>query len=156
MLELWLVSGQTTPGQCSSTWQRLIVRCKVGDGDKGRKDRKKGGRPGRICLLFSLWRNHWKVRVGSGLWECKQIVVAIDVLVPVNYGWHHWAWKQSAKPVPDINTKNRMFIFFKDLLIIICKYTVAVFRHTRRGQCQLSIQMVVNHHVVPGIWTQDL
>jgi hypothetical protein len=44
----------------------------------------------------------------------------------------------------------------KDLfIIIICKYTVAVFRHTRRG-CQISLQMVVSHHVVAGIWTQDL
>jgi len=34
-------------------------------------------------------------------------------------------------------------------------YTVAVFRHTRRGH-QISLQMVVNHHVIAGIWTQDL
>jgi hypothetical protein len=30
------------------------------------------------------------------------------------------------------------------------KYTVAVFRHTRRGR-QISLQMVVSHHVVAGI-----
>jgi hypothetical protein len=41
------------------------------------------------------------------------------------------------------------------LFIIISKYTVAVFRCTRRG-CQISLQMVVSHHVVAGIWTQDL
>jgi hypothetical protein len=35
----------------------------------------------------------------------------------------------------------------KDLFIVICKYTVAVFRHTRRG-CQISLQMVVSHHVL--------
>jgi hypothetical protein len=40
--------------------------------------------------------------------------------------------------------------FFKDLFIIICKYTVSVFRHTRRGS-QLSLGMVVSHHVVGGI-----
>jgi hypothetical protein len=40
-------------------------------------------------------------------------------------------------------------IIFKDLFII-CKYTVAVFRHTRRG-CQILLQMVVSHHVVAGI-----
>jgi hypothetical protein len=34
--------------------------------------------------------------------------------------------------------------------IIICKYTVAVFRHARRGR-QISLQMVVSHHVVAGI-----
>ena len=41
------------------------------------------------------------------------------------------------------------------LLFIICKYTVAVFRHTRRGSHTL-LQMVVSHDVVAGIWTQDL
>jgi hypothetical protein len=39
--------------------------------------------------------------------------------------------------------------FLKDLFII-CKYTIAVFRHTRRGH-QISIWMVVSHHVVAGI-----
>jgi hypothetical protein len=33
---------------------------------------------------------------------------------------------------------------------MICKYTVAVFRHTRRGH-QISLQMVVSHHVIAGI-----
>jgi hypothetical protein len=40
-------------------------------------------------------------------------------------------------------------------LFIICKYTVAVFRHPRRGY-QISLQMFVSHHVVAGIWTHDL
>lgn len=35
------------------------------------------------------------------------------------------------------------------------KYTVTVFRHVRRG-CQFSLWMVVRHHVVAWIWTQDL
>jgi hypothetical protein len=47
------------------------------------------------------------------------------------------------------------FFFFKDLLFIICKYTVAVFRHSRRGS-QILLRMVVSHHVVAGIWTPDL
>jgi hypothetical protein len=34
-------------------------------------------------------------------------------------------------------------------------YTVAVYRRTRRGH-QISLQVVVSHHVVAGIWTQDL
>jgi hypothetical protein len=44
----------------------------------------------------------------------------------------------------------------KDLFIIIDKCTVAliidkcVFRHSRRGH-QISLQMVVSHHVVAGI-----
>jgi hypothetical protein len=40
--------------------------------------------------------------------------------------------------------------FLKVYLFIICKYTVAVFRHSRRGH-QISLQMVVSHHVVAGI-----
>jgi hypothetical protein len=47
------------------------------------------------------------------------------------------------------------FFFFKIYLLIICKYTVAVFRHSRRGS-QISLGMVVSHHVVAGIWTLDL
>jgi hypothetical protein len=39
------------------------------------------------------------------------------------------------------------FIYF---FFIICKYTVAVFRHSRRGS-QISLRMVVSHHVVAGI-----
>jgi hypothetical protein len=42
------------------------------------------------------------------------------------------------------------FFFFKIYLFIICKYTVAVFRHSRRGR-QILLQMVVSHHVVAGI-----
>jgi hypothetical protein len=42
------------------------------------------------------------------------------------------------------------FIFLKIYLFIICKYIVAVFRHSRRGS-QISLWMVVSHHVVDGI-----
>jgi hypothetical protein len=41
-----------------------------------------------------------------------------------------------------------IYIYFKDLFIIICKYTV--FRCTTRGH-QISLRMVVSHHVVAGI-----
>jgi hypothetical protein len=40
-------------------------------------------------------------------------------------------------------------LFFKRDFII-SKYTVTVFRLTRRGH-QISLQMVVSHHVVAGI-----
>ena len=46
-----------------------------------------------------------------------------------------------------------MVVFFLDL-VIICKHTVAVFRHPRRGH-QISLWIVVSHHVVAGIWTQQ-
>jgi hypothetical protein len=42
------------------------------------------------------------------------------------------------------------FFFFKDLFIIIYKYTVAVFRHNRKGR-QISLRVVVSHQVVVGI-----
>jgi hypothetical protein len=42
------------------------------------------------------------------------------------------------------------FFFLKIYLFIIHKYTVAVFRHSRRGS-QVSLRMVVSHHVVAGI-----
>jgi hypothetical protein len=38
----------------------------------------------------------------------------------------------------------------KDLFFIILKYDVAVFRYTRRGR-QISLWVVVSHHVVAGI-----
>jgi hypothetical protein len=43
----------------------------------------------------------------------------------------------------------------KDLFIIILKYTIAYFRCTRRRR-QISLRVVVSHHVVARIWTQDL
>jgi hypothetical protein len=46
-----------------------------------------------------------------------------------------------------ISFLNSISFFFKTYLFIICKYIIAVFRHSRRG-CQISLQMVVSHHVV--------
>jgi hypothetical protein len=43
-----------------------------------------------------------------------------------------------------------LFYFLKIYLFIICKYTVVVFRHSRR-RSQISSRMVVSHHVVAGI-----
>ena len=45
---------------------------------------------------------------------------------------------------------NYNILFFKIYLFIICKYTVAVLRYSRRGH-QISLRMVVSHHVVAGI-----
>jgi hypothetical protein len=46
--------------------------------------------------------------------------------------------------------KQILFFFLKIYLFIICKYTVAVFKHSRRGS-QISLKMVVSHHVVARI-----
>jgi len=40
--------------------------------------------------------------------------------------------------------------FFVNLFSVYVEYTVAVFRHTRRGY-QIPLQMAVSHHVVAGI-----
>jgi hypothetical protein len=42
-----------------------------------------------------------------------------------------------------------LFFFFLGLFIYIYNYTLAFFRHTRRGH-QIPLQMVVSHHVVAG------
>ena len=45
--------------------------------------------------------------------------------------------------------------FFKIYLFYAYEYTVAVFRHTRRGHLT-PLQMVVSHHVFAGNWTRPL
>jgi hypothetical protein len=54
-----------------------------------------------------------------------------------------------------LGIQSKEIFFLKIYFIIICNYTVAVFRHTRRGS-QILLRMVVSHHVVAGIWTLDL
>jgi hypothetical protein len=41
------------------------------------------------------------------------------------------------------------FSFLKIYLFYLYEYTVAVFRHTRRGH-QIPLQIVVSHHVIGG------
>jgi hypothetical protein len=43
------------------------------------------------------------------------------------------------------NKQKKRFIY----LFYVSEYTVAVFRHIRRGR-QIPLQMVVSHHVVAG------
>ena len=43
-----------------------------------------------------------------------------------------------------------LMIYFKKIFIIIFKYTVADFRHTRR-RCQISLLMAVSQHMVARI-----
>jgi hypothetical protein len=52
----------------------------------------------------------------------------------------------------ELNTflKKDLFIYLFIYLFIICKYTVAVLRHSRGGS-QILFRMVVSHHVVAGI-----
>jgi len=56
---------------------------------------------------------------------------------------------------PDVNKSSlSLFLeinnpFLKKIYLFIYKYTVAVFRHTRRGH-RIPLQMVVSHHVLAG------
>jgi hypothetical protein len=56
-----------------------------------------------------------------------------------------------------IDDSRDSYKFFKRFIYLfyVCEYTVAVFRHARRGH-QISLQIIVRHHVVAGNWTQDL
>ena len=47
-------------------------------------------------------------------------------------------------------------LFFLRFVCFMVKYTVTVFRHTRRRGHRILLQVFVSHHVVAGIWTQDL
>jgi hypothetical protein len=58
--------------------------------------------------------------------------------------------RQASKVCPKLETNLKILFFVKIYLFIICKYTEAVFRHTRRGH-PISLQMVVSHHVIAGI-----
>ena len=51
---------------------------------------------------------------------------------------------------PALLGEEAIFFFKIYFIFIICKYTVAVFRHSRRGS-HISLWMVVGHHVVAGI-----
>ena len=51
-----------------------------------------------------------------------------------------------------IGIKKTWTFLLKTYLFYVCEYTVAVFRHTRRGH-QVPLKMVMNYHVVAGNWT---
>jgi hypothetical protein len=91
-----------------------------------------------LCLIFFQFLTNFGIslldlwNLGGGYWFIE----------PKDQIWENWLFS---------------LLLFLDfyVFIIICKSTVAVFRHTRRGH-QVSLRMVVSHHVVAGIWTQDL
>ena len=66
----------------------------------------------------------------------------------------NWIFRTSAHS-GQLHLLRPCLLWPKDLFIIIHKYTVVDFRLTRRG-CQISLRVVVSHHVVAGIWTQNL
>jgi hypothetical protein len=58
--------------------------------------------------------------------------------------------EEEEKKVEEEEGQKGWVFFLKIYIFIIYKYTVVVFRHSRRGS-QISLQMVVSHHVVAGI-----
>jgi hypothetical protein len=46
-------------------------------------------------------------------------------------------------------------VFFLRCIYLLYVSTLVVFRHSSRGH-QISLRMVMSHHVVAGNWTQDL
>jgi hypothetical protein len=56
---------------------------------------------------------------------------------------------------PDVSAGSRTCLLFLFLLVFfiylfyICEFTVALFRHTRKGYW-IPLQMIVSHHVVAG------
>jgi hypothetical protein len=99
---------------------------------RGRGKEREGGRQGG--------KTTWKTRLCSPPWYAAALPQ--KAIRSIKYGWK-----------TQVMDQNNLFL--KIYLFIICKYTVAVFRHSRRGY-QISLRMVVSHHVVTGIWTQDL
>jgi hypothetical protein len=62
---------------------------------------------------------------------------------PVLFFFRKKEWKEGRKE----GEREHNFLKY---LFYIYEYTVAVFKHTRRGR-PISLQMVVRHHVVAGI-----
>jgi hypothetical protein len=81
--------------------------------------------------------------MGWGLLEVREQLLEVSSLLPLHCR------------LSVVLHKHFFLLFLKIYLFIICKYIVAVLRHSRRGH-QISLWMVVSHHVVAGTWTWDL
>jgi hypothetical protein len=88
--------------------------------------------------------------------------VSIQMVVSLHVVVRNWIFRTSTRSHPPhslwsalLTLASPCLLWPKDLFIIIHKYTVADFRCTRRGW-QISLRVVVSHHVVAGMWTLDL
>jgi hypothetical protein len=106
-----------------------------------------------LCLLVNLSEGLPTLLIFSK----NHLFVSFTLFLLFLFHWFQpWVWLFfSSSHVLFLLVFFSIFFFFKIYLFIICKYTVAVFRHPRRGH-QISLRMVVSYHVVAGIWTQDL
>ena len=100
---------------------------------------------GRAVLTTEPSLQHQNTFLRSYYWWLPFIQVWINLNISCfGLNWISW-WL----------ARQFYFFFLNIYLFIICKYTVAVLRHSRRGS-QILLWMVVSHHVVAGIWTPDL
>jgi hypothetical protein len=79
--------------------------------------------------------------------------IAVLMVVSLHVVDENWVFRTSARS-SQLHSLSLCLLGPKGLFVIIHKYTVVVFRHPRRGH-QISLRVVVSHHVVAGIWTQD-
>jgi hypothetical protein len=82
-----------------------------------------------FCFVFNIYLFHvYEYIVAVQMVVSHHVIAGSETLLALLH--LHWLWPKD--------------------LFVICKYTVAVFRHSRRGH-QISLRMVVSHHVVAGI-----
>jgi hypothetical protein len=70
------------------------------------------------------------------------------LLIPCR-GLHGFPFSDWKELESNIEIKSNVFFLIMCVCVCVCVYTVALFRHTRRGH-QIPLQMVVSHHVVAG------
>jgi hypothetical protein len=98
-----------------------------------------------LAASLILWSVFWMY-----VYLCPCVCVCVYLCT-----WNMYGQMSTQSCLPLSSISFHLNFFFKIYLFIICKYTVVVFRYTRRGH-QISLRVVVSHHVVAGIWTSDL
>jgi hypothetical protein len=89
------------------------------------------------------------------LFYVYEYTVAVQMVVSLPVVVGNWILGPLLSPVNSAHSSWPWLLRPKDLFIIINKYTVTVFRQNKRGH-QISLPVIVSHHVIDGIWTQDL
>jgi hypothetical protein len=98
------------------------------------------------CFFFMLI-------IKTYLFYVCEYTIAVQMVVSLHVVVGNWIFRTSVR-FGQLYLLSPWLLWPKDLFIIY-KYTVADFRCTRRGH-QISLWVVVSHHVVAGIWTQGL
>jgi hypothetical protein len=136
--------------------------------------RMSSGWPGdlRVSKQYHLWMfNFARIELGSASWclpSCwifyfvggrMSVILAffrtgfLCCVISVSGTHTHYNLPRPKNlHLPQVRFFFKIYFF---TLFYLYKYTVAVFRQTRRGH-GIPLQMVVSHHMVAGNWTQDL